>query len=223
MSAALPWDVNPALKLERLVTLARLVAETRNKVFAAADREEGDTNWGLGCRAHERLGHALARLADAGKHPWLTVTREGLYLMPLIDGIPVRPYRGAPTKPGSRHLDAVRAEAERSQPKQTAFSFMDGLEQDGPWHWLMALETDATFKVVRVVYLQANEAGVTRHHWECPLDAKLEEPAPERKRVPPPKSAPRATSRAAVAAADALVLPMALPLAAEGSVAMNVG
>lgn len=190
MSAVLPWELSPALKQERLVILARLVADTRNKVFADANREEGDTNWGLGCRAHERLGHALARLADDGKHPWLTVAREGLYLMPLIDGVPVRPYRGAPERPSSRHLDAVRNEASRAQPKQTAFSFMDGMDADGPWYWLLALETDMRGLVVRAVYLQANDAGETKNAWVCPLDAPVVEeapaPAPER-----PKSAPR--------------------------------
>lgn len=196
MSAALPWEITPALKQDRLTILAKLVAETRNKVFATANREEGDTNWGLGCRAHERLGHALGKLAEDGKHPWLTVTREGLYLMPHIEDVPVRPYRGAPDRPGSRHLDALRSEASRQQPKQTAFSFMDALDADGPWFWLMALETDDGGQVTRVIYLQANEAGVTRHPWVCPLDApeaQAEAPA----RAQPANDGPRARQKAA--------------------------
>jgi hypothetical protein len=189
VSTVLPWDLNPALKRERLVTLARLVAETRNKVFAEADREAGDTNWGLACRAHERLGHALVRLAENGKHPWLTVTREGLYLMPRIEGVPVRAYRGAPDRPPSRHLDALRAEVERNPPKQITFSFMDAVDQDGPWFWLMALETDGEGRIVRVTYLQANDAHETRHAWECPLDEPIEVQEPRRRT--PPKSATR--------------------------------
>lgn len=194
MSAALPWEIDPALSQPRLVVLARIVAETRNKVFAEADREAGDTNWGLGCRAHERLGHALSCLAETGKHPWLTVTREGLYLMPLVDGVPIRPYRGAADRPGSRHLDALRAEASRAQPRQITFDFM-GPEADGPWFWLLALETDMRGIVQRAVYFQANEAGQTRNAWACPLDAPVEEQPvapPERKRAAPARGATRA-------------------------------
>lgn len=221
MSTVLPWDLQPALRQERLVTLARLVADVRNKVFAEADRAAGDSNWGLACRAHERLGHALVRAASEGTYPWLTVSREGLYLMPLIDGIPVKPYRGAPEKPGSRHLDAVRGEASRSQPKQTAFSFMDALDTDGPWFWLMAMETDETGKVAKVTFLQANEAGETRHPWLCSLDEpapQLEMPMVEPRRAAPPRAAARRArpARPPVAPEPSLVaplLPMTLPIA----------
>lgn len=206
VSTVLPWDLNPALKRERLVTLARLIAETRNKVFAQADREAGDSNWGLACRAHERLGHALVRMAESGKHPWLTVSREGLYLMPRIDGLPIRAYRGAPDRPASRHLDALRAELERNPPKQTAFSFMDAADQDGPWLWLMALETDGFGQVARVTYLQANDAHETRNAWECPLDEPME--LPERKRAAPPKSATRAAKHAPADALDFPLVPL---------------
>jgi hypothetical protein len=216
VSTVLPWELNPALKRERLVLLARLVAENRNKVFAEADREAGDTNWGLACRAHERLGHALVRLAEAGKQPWLAVSREGLYLMPRIEGVPIRPYRGAPDRPASRHLDALRAELERNPPKQVMFSFMDAADQDGPWFWLMALETNETGQVSRVTYLQVNEANVTRHAWVCPLDEPVEV-VPERRRAAPPKSGSRA-KQAPVAAAEGLefALPPA-PYAAEAA------
>lgn len=212
VSTVLPWDLNPALKRERLVTLARLIAETRNKVFAEADREAGDTNWGLACRAHERLGHALVRLAESGKHPWLTVSREGLYLMPRIEGVPIRAYRGAPERPASRHLDALRAELERNPPKQITFSFMDAADQDGPWFWLMALETDEHGQIARVTYLQANDAHETRNAWACPLDEEpaRDEPAPARKRATPPKSATRAAKVIAVEPTEGL--DFALPL-----------
>lgn len=210
VSTAFPWDLNPALKRERLVTLARLIAETRNKVFAGADREAGDTNWGLACRAHERLGHALVQLAASGKHPWLTVSREGLALMARVEGVPVRAYRGAPDRPPSRQVDAIRADLERNPPKQIAFSFMDAVDQDGPWYWLMALESDTHGQVVRVTYLQVNDAHETRHAWVCPLDEAVEEPA--RKRAAPPKSAPRAVK--AAAANDAAPADFPLPMMA---------
>jgi hypothetical protein len=200
VSAVLPWELNPVLKQERLVVLARVVVETRNKVFAEANRDEGDTNWGLGCRAHERLGHALERLVRDARHPWLTVNREGLYLMPLIDGVAVRPYRGPADRPSARHLDAVRFEHGRRQPKQVMFSFMEPVETDGPWFWLMAMETDAEGKVLRVVFFQANESGETRHPWDCPLDGlttRLPRPAESSERLSPREIPPPVVELAA--------------------------
>ena len=72
---------------------------------------------------------------------------------------------------------------ERSRPAQSqmAFGFMVAPEDGGPWYWLMAMETDAAGQVSRVVFVQANDAGETRHPWECPLEVRQED-AP----VPPP-------------------------------------
>lgn len=175
VSPLLPWDLTPALTQARLVTLARVAVATRNRAFSEADRQAGDTNWGLSCKAHERLMFALSRLS--GEHPWLTVIRDGLYVMPFIEDVPVRLYRGDPERPTSRHLDAVRLEYERSQPArpQMAFGFMDIPTESGPWYWLMAMETDAAGMVSRVVFLQANDTGETRHPWECPLEARGED------------------------------------------------
>jgi hypothetical protein len=183
VSPPLPWDLTPVFTQDRLVTLARVAVATRNRAFAEADRDAGDTNWGLACKAHERLMFALGRLAASGEHPWLEVVREGLYVMPLIEGVPVRLYRGAPDRPGSRHLDAVRLEYERSRPAQPqmAFDFLGGPVDDGPWYWLMAMETGPGGMVSRVVFIQANDAGETRHPWECPLEERREQeqvPAP---------------------------------------------
>ncbi len=165
--SVLPWELTPVLERHRLVTLARVAVATRNRAFAEADRETGDTNWGLACKAHERLMHALSRLA--GEHPWLMVIREGLYVMPLIGDVPVRLYRGAPDRPGSRHLDAVRFEYERSRSglPRMAFDFMAEPPDGGPWYWLMAMETDAAGMVSRVIFVQANDAGETRNPWSA--------------------------------------------------------
>jgi hypothetical protein len=176
----LPWDLNPVLQQTRLVTLAKVAVATRNKAFAEADRDAGDTAWGLACKAHERLMHALERLAV--EHPWLTVVREGLYVMPHVEDVPIRLYRGAPDRPGSRHLEALRLEHERSQAErsQMAFDFMGGPGDGGPWYWLMAMETGADGMVSRVVFVQANDAGETRHPWECPMDELRDETTPAR-------------------------------------------
>ena len=177
VSHVYPWDLNPVLQQDRLVALAHVAVSTRNRAFAEADRAAGDTNWGLACKAHERLMYALGRLAADGEHPWLTVIRDGLYWMPLVEDVPVRLYRGAADRPGARNLEAVRLEHARSQPErpQMAFDFMGGAADEVPWYWLMAMETGADGMVSRVVFVQANDAGETRHPWECPLETPKQE------------------------------------------------
>jgi hypothetical protein len=64
-----PWEINPVLQESRLLLLAETAIAVRNKAVREASWDEGDTSWGIGCKAHERLGHALGRLAEGGKHP----------------------------------------------------------------------------------------------------------------------------------------------------------
>ncbi|MGK4006232.1 hypothetical protein WMF31_26670 [Sorangium sp. So ce1036] len=208
MDAALPWEVNPALHESRLVLLAQTAVNVRNKAFSEANREEGDTSWGIGCKAHERLGHSLCRLAESGKHPWLTVHRDGLYLMPLIEGVAVRVYRGPADKPSQRHLEAARSEHHRRhEPRQMAFSFMgESAEPDGPWFWMMAIETDVEGRALRAVFFQANEAGGTRNAWEAPVEGISSAPSPAPSAPSPPEKPARpARPRAAASAKDALL------------------
>ena len=220
-----PWELNPVLTEDRLVVLARVAVTARNRAFAEADRAAGDTNWGLACKAHERLMFALGRLAADGEHPWLTVTRDGLYLMPRVEDVPVKVFRGSANRPSTRSLDALRLEHERAQAAapQMAFGFMVGGEDDGgPWYWLVALETDEAGMVARAVYVQANDAGETRYPWTCPF--ALEEPAAEAEAVvPAPVDAVAAAPVEAVAAApaqaeiafEAPAAPAAVPAAAN--------
>ncbi|KYF73143.1 hypothetical protein BE11_43650 [Sorangium cellulosum] len=218
MDATLPWELNPVLDQSRLLLLAQTAVDVRNKAFSEANREEGDTSWGIGCKAHERFGHALCRLSESGKHPWLSVHRDGLFFMPHIEGIAVRVYRGLADKPSQRHLDAARSEhSRRSEPRQMAFSFMGHeTEPDGPWFWMMAVETDVEGRALRAVFFQANEAGGTRNAWEVPVErlsdvpAQASAPAPE----PEPRDKPArpARPRAASPVKGALVSREGRPL-----------
>ncbi|WP_433937900.1 hypothetical protein AB3662_11415 [Sorangium cellulosum] len=193
MDAILPWELNPVLDQSRLMLLAQTAFDVRNKAFSEANREEGDTSWGIGCKAHERFGHALCRLSESGKHPWLTVYRDGLYLMPHIEGVAVRVYRGPADKPSQRHLEAARSEHNRrSEPRQMAFSFMgQEIEPDGPWFWMMAIETDVEGRALRAVFFQANEAGGTRNAWEAPVERPSDAPAHGSTTAPAPAPEPR--------------------------------
>lgn len=185
MSPVPPWDICPALELPRLVTLARLAVDARTSALADAKRSEGDTNWGIGCRAYERFLHRLTRAATSGELPWLDLLREGLSLTIVVDGVLVRAYTGRADKPDAKHIQAAQLEVVDDD-RQLALPFFGGavevVEEDGPWVWLMAVETGHEGQVVRVTFFQANGAGRTRNAWDVPMD--LVSPPPE-----PPKPA----------------------------------
>ncbi|WP_437625611.1 hypothetical protein [Sorangium sp. So ce1151] len=205
MEPTLPWELNPVLHQSRLVLLAQTAVDVRNKAFSEANREEGDTSWGIGCKAHERFGHALCRLSESGKHPWLSVYRDGLYLMPHIEGVAVRVYRGPADKPSQRHLEAARSEHNRrSEPRQITFSFMgQEAEPGGPWFWMMAVETDVEGRALRAVFFQANEAGGTRNAWEAPVERLPVEAAPAPAIAPEPRDKPARPARPRAASGPA--------------------
>jgi hypothetical protein len=169
MNDVKPWDVDPVLKPNRLMLLARLAVATRNQAFAEANRDAGDTNWGIGCKAYERFVHAVSRMAATSEKAWLRVHRDGLAFTTIVEGVAVRAYRGAADRPQHRHVQAAQLEMERVQRRQLAL-FDSSIVRDEPWAWLMAVETDDEGRALRVVFFQGNDAGETRHAWITPLD-----------------------------------------------------
>lgn len=193
-----PWELEPVLKASRLGLLAQVAIETRNRVFAEASRDEGDTNWGLGCRAHERFCHALCKLADGSESPWLRVRREGLSFTTFVEGVPVRVYRGSALRPPLRHVRAMALEKRAVDDRQLAlFADPGGAGGAGAWFWMMAVETHDDGQVRRVVFFQIDEAGVTRHHWEPPSDGGLfgDEVRPRKRADRLPERTPSAAER----------------------------
>lgn len=171
MSAGAPWDVNPALKQTHLATLARLAVEARWSALADAKREEGDTNWGIGCRAYERFVHRVVEAAKGAGNEWLGVLRDGLSVIVLIEGVPVRAFTGRADKPDPRHVHAAQIELEIPDDRQLALPFFDlRAEPSDRWGWLMAVETDDHGRPARVVFFQADSTGRTRNAWSPPME-----------------------------------------------------
>ena len=179
-----PWEVEPVLRARRLDLLARVAVDTRNRAFAEANRDEGDTNWGLGCKAHERFCHALRKLAEGAESPWLRVEREGLSFTTLVEHVPIRVYRGSVLKPPMRHVRTMALEKRLIDDRQLSL-FGEAAVETTAWFWMMAVETFDDGRVKRTVFFQVDEAGNTRNLWEPPPDGGLfgDEPeAPVRKK-----------------------------------------
>jgi hypothetical protein len=180
-----PWEVEPVLRARRLDLLARVALETRNRAFSEANRDEGDTNWGLGCKAHERFCHALGKLAEGAESPWLRVQREGLSFTTFVEHVPVRVYRGSALKPPMRHVRTMALEKRLIDDRQMSL-FGDAPVDTTQWFWMMAVETLDDGRVKRTVFFQVDETGTTRHHWEPPADGGLfgdEDPPMRKKRA----------------------------------------
>lgn len=169
MTPRLPWSYHPALTEDRLVLAARLLVRGRNDALARAEPEAGDDAWSVGCRAYSFSRHQLNLAAGSGRHPWLRVLDASQHFVFLIDGIPVRFYRGPADGPSERTLTQQEREA-----AQMSMAFGPDGDHDGLL-FRLAVETRPDGRVDRVVFL-ALRGEVADCAWPVPLD--LAEPLP---------------------------------------------
>ncbi|MGB3224804.1 MAG: hypothetical protein WBB23_18515 [Desulforhopalus sp.] len=91
-----PWEINPELTKERIVTVASIIANIRGEVIDRHDEELGDTPLSLGTRAYECSRSRIISVADMKILPWLKViTPEGRFTF-SIGNTPVRFSRNDP-------------------------------------------------------------------------------------------------------------------------------
>ncbi|SHK31378.1 hypothetical protein SAMN02745194_04670 [Roseomonas rosea] len=166
----LPWELHPSLTEERLTAAARLLARGRADAIAFADPWAGDDAWSIGCRAYAFSKHQLARAAEGGRYFWLGVLDETHHFVFLIEGVPVRFYRGEAEDPSRRTLRQQENEAE-----QLALALgSDGTEG---LMFRFAVETEPDGAVKRIVFLALRgEAGRTECFWPVPLEDGSEGP-----------------------------------------------
>lgn len=195
-----PWDRHPDLTRERLSTIATELVRVRDDALLAHEPHKGDKAWGFGCRALERQMYAIITLAAREK--WLTILEDGRHFVFLIGQVPVRFYKGRADKPKPNTL---RQNLPELAAQQGAFTFA----QDQKWCWRLAIETDVTGRVARVVVVEAsfgdkrNRAKIidTRTVWEIPLMATvgaiadLAAPKREGKQLAKPSVRPKVKTR----------------------------
>ena len=158
-----PWDLHPALTEERLAAAARLLARGRADALAHADPWMGDDAWSIGCRAYAFSKHQLARAAESGRYPWLGILDETHHFVFLVDGVPVRFFRGDADDPSKRTLRQQESETE-----QLALA-LGGNDAEGLM-FRLAVETGDAGEVRRVVFLALRgEEGQVECFWPVPL------------------------------------------------------
>ena len=165
--ARLPWDFHPALTEERLRLCGRMLANARRDALAMASYEMGDDPWSVGCRAFAFGRNRLQRAASSGDYPWLEVLDDSAHFVFVIggngNGVPVRFYRGAAEEPTERTLK--RQEMELQQ-----LSLALGETEAESLAFRLAVETDATGRVERVVFLALRGEDQVECFWPVPLE-----------------------------------------------------
>lgn len=153
-----PWEIEPKLKKEHLCELAGIIRDVRHEVLSLYNPEEGDGPWSLGCRVYERTINILEKLAESSL--WLEVVREqSLYFLILVEGIPLRFYRGRFDNPPEKTL---RQSFPELRFRQLSFDQRE-------WMWRIAVETDDDGSVLRIIVAQYDGKGNFRNPWEVPL------------------------------------------------------
>lgn len=163
----LPWDIHPALTSSRLALCARLLVRGRSDAVSRAEPRMGDDAWSVGCRAYSFSRHQLRRAAESGRHPWLRILDDTQHFVFLIDGVPVRFYRGSPDDPGARTLANHEVEARQMG---LLLGRAGGTES---LLFRLAVETGGEGEVRRVVFL-AFRGEHAECFWPVPLDIAAE-------------------------------------------------
>jgi hypothetical protein len=166
--ARLPSEITPAFTTERLQVLAGAIARVRRDALDSHQPEKGDNAWSFGCVCYVRTCAALSVLEASREHPWLQVDVEGLACTILIEGVPIKFYKGDAERPSDRSL-RLGLEQAILQGK-LAFLEAEHAAEQGGWFWLMAIETHEDGTVARIAMLQTNRVGEIRDTWFIPFE-----------------------------------------------------
>ncbi|WP_255556965.1 hypothetical protein [Sodalis sp. dw_96] len=162
-----PWELNPALTLEHLKQLASLIRDVRDDVVDRHDEDLGDSARSTGLRAYECCRMRIIRASTKNKEwPWLGIVKDDGRFTFSIDSVPVRLYRGGPSRPEERRLI----------PCVEALSQMTLLPAEvgeaASILWFFAIEVDEFRYVERVTFTGFSD-GVQVSCWEIPLDERV--------------------------------------------------
>ncbi len=156
---------------DRLMVCARLLVRGRAEAFRLADPWAGDDAWSIGCRAYSFSRNQLRQAATTGRYNWLGVLDETHHFVFLVEGVPVRFFRGDAAEPSKRALRQQENEAQQLALALGTETTAEGLM------FRLALETDDAGAVHRVVFLALRgEEGHVECFWPVPLESELATP-----------------------------------------------
>jgi len=161
-----PWLYYPSLTKERLVVVATLMRDARDRTVLLHDPEAGDTRWSLGCRIYDRIRAQIRR--SRLELPWLSVILEShpLRFTFAIGDLPLKFYKGEEEDVPGKFLVGSFAEL-----RQMRLVF--GPRDIQSTQLLrIAIEPDASGNTSTVSLVEVEESGEAARVYEIPLDAQ---------------------------------------------------
>lgn len=163
----MPWELNPDLAKDRIITIASLIAKKRGEAVDLHDEEGGDTPLSLGIRCYERCRTEINEMADSMIWPWLfKLTPEGRFTFRIGD-TPIRFSRNDPKYLPNRKLIT----SFETQQQMDLFANESNPYADIRWF----IVVDTYFKnpadaMYCVGYTEVNEIIC---QWQIPLEDKV--------------------------------------------------
>ena len=170
MDPLLPWEIDPALALERLLFVARLLNEVHEEVARHIQPEKGDLRYGRwvpGTTEYARSAEALEVAAKSGEHSWLGIVDPSMQFVGSIGGVSFRFYHGDAETPSR----SARKQAPRENKAQyEAFDLNEITKPDAGWSWRFAVLPDlANGGVLSIDFVQVAENGACRNAFTIPF------------------------------------------------------
>lgn len=152
-----PWEIEPALNLERLEVLSAIISGARSEVNERREEDRGDDNWVIGCRANGWVRRSLNKFSE--EVDWLDVPSPGLSFLMRIETVSVRIATDDPYDIGSRSKEKLS-----SNPVQSDFGFPTAWSRV-QLQWFIVTETDVDMEIIRIALLGILPWGevVARH------------------------------------------------------------
>jgi hypothetical protein len=115
MSNFEPWKKYPDLTRDRLSVIATMIRDVRHGCVLLHDPNEGDGPWSLGCRAYERICHAIRKASLTYNWAKILPEKSSLGFSFAIGNVPFRFYRGDPEEPPSHYQSRSYGEIRQIQ------------------------------------------------------------------------------------------------------------
>lgn len=142
-----PWEHNPALTRERLITIGQLIIDGRNDAIERFDPDKGCDGWTVGCEAFAFQKHQIILASE--RFEWLDILNPLMEFVFSIGGVPMRFYRGEPDEPHDRTLRQTFAELQQG----SLFSDEDLLGMARHLLYRFAVETDLDGSVMAITFV----------------------------------------------------------------------
>lgn len=167
MTNMLPWDCHKELTKKRLIYIANIIVEGRNRAYELYDEIEGDTGWTLGCRGFEFVRQRLIKLSENSDIQWFELVDPSMRFIFKIGNVPVRFYKGDAEEPNNRTLKTSHTEL-----YQLNLSFADeDIKSNLIYRFVIETDFDGSVSSIKFVGFKGEKPILI---WDVPYQETLD-------------------------------------------------